>query len=79
MDWRSSDLNLVFYHLYNLESLIKQPQSEHFHNFFPLNVTARQPISLHKNSTSFSITLIIIMCGYQCDKAVTKNDTCEII
>ena len=25
------------------------------------------------------LTLLHIMCGYQCDKAVNKNDTCEVI
>ena len=23
--------------------------------------------------------LLHIMCGYQCDKALNKNDTCEVI
>ena len=30
-------------------------------------------------SVNFFLLRIIIMCGYQCDKAVTKNDTCEVI
>ena len=25
------------------------------------------------------LALLNIVCGYQCDKAVTKNDTCEAI
>ena len=25
------------------------------------------------------VYLLHIMCGYQCDKAVNKNDTCEVI
>ena len=32
-----------------------------------------------QNPTSLCINLLHIMCGYQCDKAVNKNDTREVI
>mgnify|MGYP007058659619 FL=1 len=33
----------------------------------------------HNLTNHKHITLLHIMCGYQCDKAVNKNDTREVV
>ena len=32
-----------------------------------------------EDNNNIYIYLLHIMCGYQCDKAVNKSDTCEVI
>ena len=43
------------------------------------NSSYREIQQAKKKNSERDIHLLHIMCGYQCDKAVNKNDTCEVI